>query len=113
MRAGDLRHRVTIQAATEIQDAYGEAIPTWTDVSTVWASVEPLSGREYLAARQEQQEVRTRITIRWRPGMKPGNRVLWTDHGGVTHVYDIEDVIADPTSRIWIELMCVEDIADG
>jgi SPP1 family predicted phage head-tail adaptor len=110
MQAGRLRHRVTIQVAAETQNMYGETIQSWSDVATVWAAVEPLRGREYLAATQEQRELTTRITIRWRPGVNPGNRVVWTDPGGITHIYDIEDVIPDPTGHRWIELMCTEDV---
>ena len=46
MRIGTLRHRVELQEPVENQDGYGEAERTYTTYATVWASVEPLSGRE-------------------------------------------------------------------
>ena len=59
MRAGMLRHRVTIQRYELVVDDYGAPLhrESWKDVATVWASVEAMSGRDFFAARQEQSEV--------------------------------------------------------
>ena len=56
MRAGMLRHRVTIQRYELVVDDYGAPLhrESWKDVATVWASVEAMSGRDFFAARQEQ-----------------------------------------------------------
>ena len=48
MRAGRLRHRVTIQSITEAADTYGDIAGTPTNGDIVWASVEPLVGREFM-----------------------------------------------------------------
>ena len=48
MEAGQLRHRVTIQQATETTDGFGGVTQAWATFATVWAAVEPLTGREYL-----------------------------------------------------------------
>jgi SPP1 family predicted phage head-tail adaptor len=71
MRAGGLRHRVTIQALSLVQDPEsGEMITDWVDVWTkVPARFEYLNGRELLAAQAVQSEVTARITIRHRPGV--------------------------------------------
>jgi len=108
MQAGALRHRVTIQAATETQNDFGEVTKTWSDLATVWAAVEALSGREYFEARQLQRSTLTRMIIRWRDDVTAGHRVRWTDTMGTTHTYDIESVIADRTHRAQLTLMCVE-----
>ena len=64
MRAGNLRHRVTLQSPTGSRDSVGERTTTWTDVSTVWASVNPLTARELIAAGQVQSELSHRVCIR-------------------------------------------------
>lgn len=104
MRAGWLRHRVTIQEQAPEQDAYGERRSTWIDSATVWASVEPLRGREYLEARQEQAEISHRVAMRFRPGLSPAMR-LKLDSG---RVLVIESVVNPLERRERLELMCRE-----
>ena len=103
MQAGRLRHRVTLQRATESRDSFGQVVKTWADVATVWARVEALSGREYLEAQSLQRQVTTRMTIRWRSDVDAGLRALWRGR-----VYDIESALADETGRRSLTLMCVE-----
>jgi SPP1 family predicted phage head-tail adaptor len=94
MEAGRLLHRVTIQNRVETQDPMTGAIAvTWADVATVWAAVEPLSAREFIAAQATQSQISARITIRYRAGITPKMRAV---HGAT--VYDIAGVLADPKS---------------
>lgn len=79
MRAGPLRHRVQIQNATQTQDAAsGWTTDTWTGTDKVWASIEPLSGRERFEAQQVTPEVTHKIRIRWRDDITidPDSRVV-------------------------------------
>lgn len=46
MRAGLLRHKITIQQATETRDDYGEADETWSTFRVVRASMRIVSGDE-------------------------------------------------------------------
>ena len=46
MRAGQLRHRISIQTPTETQDDAGAIVTTWTEIVETWAAVEPSSGSE-------------------------------------------------------------------
>jgi SPP1 family predicted phage head-tail adaptor len=104
MRAGKLRHRVTIQEDQgTTQDSLGQEIEDWQDVATVWAAVEPLQGREFLEAKQLQAEVTTRIRIRYRSGIEPEMRVVWG-----SHTYDVVSVVELESRRQEIELMCRE-----
>jgi len=50
VRIGKLRHRIALQSITTAKNAFGEDIPTWATYSTVWGSVEPLTGRELFNA---------------------------------------------------------------
>ena len=103
MEAGRLRHRVTIQSKTVVQDAYGEETITWGTFATVWANVEPLRGREFLEARQVMAEVSTRITMRYYAGVKPEMRAVF---GSIT--YDILAVIHVESREREMQLMCQE-----
>lgn len=103
MKAGTLRHRVTIQKKVVTQNTYGEEVITWDDVAEVWAAVEPLQGREFLEAQRAGAEVTTRVRIRHRDGIVPEMRVEWDDH-----LYDIQAVVALEERGREIHLMCKE-----
>ncbi|HCZ15773.1 MAG TPA: head-tail adaptor, partial [Candidatus Accumulibacter sp.] len=49
LSAGTLRKRITLQQQSLSVDSYGQQVITWTDVATVWASLEPSVGRELVA----------------------------------------------------------------
>lgn len=104
MEAGKLRHRVVIQYATVAQDAYGEPVKTWATLATVWGAVEPLIGREYLAAQQLQSAIPVRVRIRYRNDVTPLMRVSWDGN-----LYDIESVQEVRTERRELILMCKEN----
>lgn len=96
MRAGTLRHRVAIEqlvANSPTQNAGGEMDETWTNVATVWAAVEPLKGREFLAAQQVNSEVTGTIRIRHRAGVTPKMRCVFG-----TRNYDVLAVV-NPDER--------------
>ncbi len=104
MRAGRLRHRVTIQSPVNAQDQYGAKTPyAWVDLDTVWASVEPLRGREYIDAEGEGAEVTTKIVIRYQDNVGPECRVIWD-----TRVFDVISAINVEERDRQIELMCRE-----
>lgn len=104
MKAGKLRHRVTIQnKGTPARNSYGEEVITWATEATVWAEVDPLRGREFLEARREGAEVTTRIRVRHRDGITPSMRVVWG-----SHTYDILSVIEVEGREREIHLMCRE-----
>lgn len=89
MRAGWLRHRVTIQTKSESRDSYGEPDYTWSDLATVYAGVEPLRGEERMMARAETQELTHRIRIRYySDSVTPEARVKWG-----SRIFDIVEVI--------------------
>lgn len=77
MRAGSLRHRITIEQSTQTPNDLGERIETWATLSQRWASVEPLSGRELETARIHHATVSHRITIRYYSSLQPTHRIKW------------------------------------
>ena len=101
MRAGQLDQRVTLETRTTEPGGWGEPVETWTPVATVWAVVEPLAGREYMAAQAAQSEIVARIRIRYRPGITSQDRVI---HEGTT--YNIKSVIDIRSGRRELVLMC-------
>lgn len=104
MRAGELRHRITIQQLIETRNELGEIIEqSWQDFATVWAAVEPLNGREYFNSQQINAEITTRIRIRYRAGIKPNMRVVYGER-----IFDIQSVIDIEERHAEMHLMCKE-----
>jgi len=103
MKIGNLRHRVVLQQKVITEDALKQQSEFWADIATVWAAIEPLSGREYFAARQENTEVTTRITIRYLPGIKADIRAVF---GG--RIFEVLSVINPEERRESLILMCKE-----
>ncbi len=100
---GKLRHRVTLQSPTETRTATGDVVVAWVTEDTVWAAVEPLTGSEYLAVNQIQNDVSVRIVIRAYTGVVPAWRVVFGDR-----TYLIEAVLNEDERNAYMQLMCVE-----
>lgn len=62
--AGTLDERVTFQRVTVTRDETGEPDEDWNDLTTRWARVEPLTGRETDGPLQTRAEVDYRVTVR-------------------------------------------------
>ncbi len=103
MQAGRLRHRITIQEPVTARNGFNEAITTWVTVATVWASVEPISGREFFAAEHVQSEITHRIRVRYRAGIAPTMRVVFNGR-----YLMIESVINYGERNTDLQLMCRE-----
>jgi SPP1 family predicted phage head-tail adaptor len=106
MRAGKLRQRVTIQSKTVTRSTYGEEVVTWSDLDELWASVEPLSGREFIEGQALQAAVTSKIRIRYRDTVGPTMRAVYGDH-----TYDILAVLPDENSKREMLLMVQEVVA--
>lgn len=105
MRAGKLRHLVTLQSPSTARGSAGGTVDAWSDVATVHASIEPLQGREFIAAQQGQARVSHRVTIRYRAGVVPSMRVSFG-----ARLFRIEAVLNTGERNIEQQLMCLEDV---
>lgn len=108
MRVGNLRDTLIAQRQSTTQDAMGQPVDTWTALFTRRASVEPLNGREYLAASGENSDVSTRIRFRYDATvgtLKQYDRL--TDQSvSPMVVYDIESVIVPRERNREVVVMC-------
>ena len=108
MKIGKLRHRVRIQAYTAGRDSFGAEEHVWTDVATVWASVTPVSGKEYFASAQTNAEVSTKITMRYQSGITPKMRVVLG-----ARIFEIISALNFEERGVELNLMCKETVPDG
>ncbi|MFV1944192.1 phage head closure protein [Pseudomonas luteola] len=100
MRAGKLNHLLTIQKVQRTQDRGGGFVETWVDMGKEWASVESISGREYLAAAALQAQTTWKITLRYRDDLLNTMRLV---EG--SRIYEIEAVLPNDSLRE-VVLMC-------
>lgn len=106
MRAGQLRDRITIEVPPSILTDAGEVDDSggWLEVTTRWAEVRPLRGRELEQAQQIFAEATIAITIRYVQGVLPYMRVRLPDDRllNIVSVLDIEN------RHIQLDLLCRE-----
>jgi len=101
--AGKLKDRIVIQQRSTSKDGFGEQLHTWTTFNTVWARVEPLSGKEFFAAQEFRAEVTTKITIRYLSGVLPKMRVSFD--GSIYDIHAVMNIIEENKKMV---LMCSE-----
>jgi SPP1 family predicted phage head-tail adaptor len=101
MRSGDLRQLITLQSKIVTRDAMGGEVISWVDRGMVPASVEPLRGREYFAAKEQQAETDVRFRIRYWSEVTSAWRVNWEGR-----YYDILSVIDVNGRHVEQQLMC-------
>lgn len=105
LEAGRLRHQVRIERPIRTQDPItGNVDTAWVSVATVYAAIEPLSAKDFIAAQQMQSSVSARIVIRWRSGLTHDMRFVHTATGAI---YTPAGFLADPeTGREYITVPC-------
>lgn len=87
---GRMRERVTVQAPTDVQNAFGEATLQWKTLGTVWAQVKNLTARDYFAAQQAGTLATHRVLMRRFPPLTPQCRLLW--RGRILEISSISEI---------------------
>lgn len=77
IRAGEMRHRLSIQEQTFVPDAAGQPEEAWALHAEVWGAVEPLLGNEFVASLQRQDRLPTRFRMRFLEGVVPRMRIVF------------------------------------
>lgn len=112
-RAGKYRHRVRFDRLASASDSNGlvqdqetgALIRNWIPVATVWASIEPMSAREFNAAGGTQGEFSARIGTRYDSRIADAANMravhVRTVNGVTTETpYDIAGPLADTESGL-------------
>lgn len=84
-------HHITFQAYNGDTDIYGDVRTdideNWIDVRSVWASIDPISGKEFYAAEQSQSTVSHKIRCRYVPGIVSAMRI--SCKGRLFHIHSV------------------------
>jgi len=103
-----MRRRITFQQKDATQNTRGDPIPNWTDYYTCRAEIEPLSGRELMAAMQVQADISHRVTIRW-----PGTSITLTPDMHIvygTRLFDIQSILDTEERHRELQILCIERV---
>ena len=110
MRAGELRHRITIEKKVRTRDTFGEETVKWSTDVSVYANVMPLRGNQYFASQQLQSGVTHRIRARhFTMGnstmIQPGYcRISFKDRK-----FTILSALNPDERNIYLDFMCSEE----
>jgi len=105
IKIGDLRQRIIFQSPRKVDDGHGGwNVPSWDDTTTVWAQVEPISGREYFAAAQVKTEITHRVRIRYRADLNEEMRIKFgTRYLAIEAIRDLKEL------HKFMEILCSEE----
>lgn len=98
-----LNQRIELQAPTSTPDAMGGCDTSYATVATVWAEVEPLTGRELEAAQASYSEVDLKVIMRYYSGLSAQYRIK---HG--TKYYSIVAVLNLQSGKKDLKILCKE-----
>lgn len=102
---GLYRTKLTLQQASSTTDSIGQPIATWSDVATVWARVEPLSGKEQYWAMQVHASVSHKVTCRYNAAIVPTGRLVIY---GTNRILNITSVADFDERRVEMTIMATE-----
>ena len=113
LSAGTLRKRITLQQQTPSLDPYGQQIVSWSDVASVWASIEPSVGRELMAAQAVSLDQPTTITLRWQPAFASPKAVAAMRAVYKGRIFNIHSVENEGERNAVLILIASEGLNDG
>jgi SPP1 family predicted phage head-tail adaptor len=106
MHIGELRKRVTIQAETSVADGAGGYALAWTDVSTVWAEIRPISGNKIFIAQHLEGHVTHQVFMRFQSGITTDMRLTYNGR-----LFNVRAVLNTDETNQWMELLVEEGAA--
>ena len=100
---GLMRHRVMVQSAVRLPGGAGRMAPTWSDVATYWAHVEPVSGRQAFQAMQVKPTTWLKVRMRTNQPLTVANRLVFQGRN-----LNIESVFRVDERPGYYEMLCTE-----
>lgn len=113
LASGELNRRITLQQRSIVADSFGEPLAVWTDLASLWAGIQPLSGRELELAQKVSSEVTHRITIRYRASLTDTRsmaalRLLYRNR-----TFNVHAVLNEDEANVQLQFLASEGLNDG
>lgn len=108
MRAGELRHRVTIERFVVTQNEHGQDVRTARVVAVRRARVYARGSREFANVQHMQSDATHLVVLRWLPDVTTEMQVIWHDgNSDRTLAIDGPPINPDGLQRE-LQLLCKE-----
>ena len=106
MKARYLNKKITIQKLGDTVDDFGGVVEgAYQDLATVWASINPITGKEAFLSNTDFATVSHKIRIRYLAGVNASMRIVWNDR-----VFKIKYFINYQEANREVEFLCEEQI---
>lgn len=106
MNISKLRHRITIQTPKGVAyNAVGEEVPVYEDFATVWASVDPITRRNFSNEGKVDMVTYHQIGIRYLPGLDEDMTILFKGR-----IFEIKSIVNVEERNKEINLICFEKV---
>lgn len=103
--AGQLRHRLNVQAATETRDSFGGVVLTWATIDTVWGSLEAMPQTPAFVGDQVKAITTHRIILRFYDGLTGKHRIMFEGR-----IFDILSLVDPGERKAFHELVVQEQV---
>lgn len=108
MRAGSLKHWITIQDRQDTQNEIGEMVSSWVDVATLKGNVRYLNGVETIKSNAPASIVKASIRIRRGTNVTASMRVM---HGAT--ILNVQAVLPGGDHGEYVDLVCEAGANEG
>lgn len=105
MRSGNLKHKIDFETSAPTQDDFGGVVDGFSVFGQAYASITPISGKEYFSSKQTNAEVSHKIECRFISGITPSMRIAYR-----ARVFSIESVINIREENKTLQIMASEVI---
>lgn len=108
MDIGRTNKRVSFCEFVEEKNEMNQTTQVLKKIRTVWASVEPKSGREYIEAEKEHPELTYIITTRYMDNVTPDMYIQYRDR-----LFNIRSIRNIRENNEMLEMSCTEKIDEA
>ena len=106
MKAGILRHAITIENESVSQDEFGNSIVEWVKLKDTRASINPIAGNELVINNQIVNDIDNEIFIRYVKDLTPSARIIYKER-----VFNIKRILDFEFLGVWMQILAKEDLS--
>jgi SPP1 family predicted phage head-tail adaptor len=98
-----LKNRITFLKPTNTQNATGENVSSFEEYMTVWSSVVPVTGKEYIESQKLRSETTYKIATRYIAGITTDMKIKYGDK-----IFEIVSVLNLNERNIELQIVAFE-----
>jgi SPP1 family predicted phage head-tail adaptor len=103
MEFSKLKNRITFLKPTNLQNGTGENVSSFEEYITVWASVVPVTGKEYIESQKLRAETTYKIATRYISGITTDMKIKYGEKE-----FEIVSVLNLNERNTELQIVCFE-----